>query len=136
MPEYEMNGAGDKAPVFSPAGKHFGGRPVTHEAATSELTLNDEFVCGRVAAGNWFCGGIAHFDDLDSNGAPAVVFDVLIGATTFKAGLTEAQAGGTVLVLAEPVLVTEETEVKLKVATAPATAQAGTIAFVPWVVGN
>ena len=131
-----FDGAETTAPAWEPLGPLMGGKPVTREVATGELELADIWIVGRLAKGATFVGGLLFCDDLDSNATPAVVLDVLVGSTTFKAGLTTAQAGGSTVVLGDPITATVESDIKIKVATAPATAQAGTVSFVPLIVGS
>ena len=70
--------------------------------------------------------------DLDTNGAPAIVFDIgdAASANRFIAGATTGQAGGTNTTLAAAGLnyeFTEDTPIVWKTTTAAATAAAGTI---------
>lgn len=116
----------------------------TYPALAGDLTLNMIFEMAAIPAGCRFVDAILDSDDLDSNGSPLITLDVGVMSGVFGdatqtrtmdasiiAADTVARAGGSV----RPSLKTafrqsasdQPQSIGVKVAAAPATAQAGTI---------
>lgn len=109
---------------------------VSHEISAAELQLADKIVFGRVPAGAVYVGGHLATDDLDSNGTPTLVLDVgddddadglLDGSTTGQAAAV-TQFNGAFITNAKKTAA--EKNIILTVATAAATAAAGTVRLV------
>lgn len=108
----------------------------SHEYTTGELEANDVLQVGYIPAGATLLGFFMYSDDLDSNGTPALVRKITVGATDVATGLTYGQSAGGGFVAMEPLTVTSNTLVKMTVTTAAATAVAGTTALVPLYIPN
>lgn len=106
------------------------GQPVfqfnQYEVLTSELELNDIMKVGEIPANALVHQIILKTDDLDS-GSEALVWELLIGTTSYKAGITNAVAFAGTVAVGEPIITTAAANVNLKAATAATTGAAGTI---------
>ena len=108
----------------------------THEYTTGQLELNDVLEMGYIPAGATLVGFLLFSDDLDSNGAPALVRKITVGSTDVATGLTTGQSAGGAYVGMEPLVLTADTLVKITNTTAAATAAAGTTVLVPLYIGG
>lgn len=120
-------------PLFMPKGSNMACRRKTFEITTGELQLNDVIACIELPAGALIVDGWVAVDDLDSNGSPALVLHVGTGDDPdgLLASSSIGQAGGfarfDAALLKDGVALTVNDTVDVKVATAAATAQAGTV---------
>jgi hypothetical protein len=109
---------------------------------TGQLELADVLNMGYLPKGVTLVGFIAYATDMDTNGAPALVWKITVGSTDVKTGITIGQATAlsthslTQFLGVEPVTTTEPTLVKVTITTAAATAAAGTLILVPVYLGN
>ncbi len=110
---------------------------VTHEVTTTELQLADKIIFGKVPKGAIYVDALIAADDLDSGGSPALTFD--LGDTDSADGLidgaTVGQAAGSARATSGAYIINRhatpaEKNIILTVATAPATAVAGTVRVV------
>lgn len=108
----------------------------SHEYTTGQLEANDVLEAGYVPKGATLLGFFAFYDDLDSNGSPALVQKITVGSTDVKTGITTGQAGGGTFIGIEPITLTATTLVKVTNTTAAATAAAGTFVLVPLYLPN
>ena len=126
------NADGYNTTAFSGHGRQLCVLDVTHEFTTGQLELADKLRIGKVPAGAIYVGGYLATDDLDSNGAPALVLDVgdddasnglLDGATTGQAAAITTFNG---TYITNNTTVSAEKTISITVQTAAATAAAGT----------
>lgn len=129
-----VNQAGATSPAFSPIGSLLAGKPLKFEVTTAQIETADLHLVGYVPAGVTFVGYLLKTDDLDT-GSEEMIFDVLVGATTFDSGVTIAQATAGIIGTGDFITTTAETAIYLKIATDAATAAAGTVNFLPLYVG-
>lgn len=114
----------------------------TTELATTQLELNDVVQMGYIPNGVTLIGFVAFADDLDTNGSPALVWKITVGATDVRTGVTIGQAAAgltnslTQFLAIDPVTTTAATLVSVTFTTAAATAAAGTFCLTPVYLGN
>jgi hypothetical protein len=114
----------------------------TTELATTQLELADVIQMGYIPSGVTLIGFVAFADDLDSNGSPALVWKITVGASDVKTGITIGQATAvsthslTQFLAIDPVTTTAATLVSVTFTTAAATAVAGTLCLTPVYIGN
>ena len=134
-----------RKPVISPSGPEVVAVRFAISLGTGDLALNDIGKVGILPAGCVPVGLKVDSDDLDSNGAPAIVASVGIlnatlddistatadGGAAWGTGLTVAQAGGQVDVLSKAISRVQASGsdrfVGVKFTTAAATAVAGVL---------
>lgn len=108
--------------------------PYTVELTTGMMETDDLTAICRVPANATVIAFNVWSDDLDTDDSVALVWDILIGDTTFVAGIANdtAKAGTTVVGSSGHVTVTSDTIVYIKAATAAATAAGGTFQLTPF----
>jgi hypothetical protein len=107
---------------------------VSYSIATTELELDDIVQMVKVPAGATVYDVILVSTDVDTNGSPAVKFDVGDGSDDdyYIAASTVGQAGGvarSAALTAKPKTYTVDDTIDLHVDTAAATAAAGTVSL-------
>lgn len=98
------------------------------EVLTTEQETDDLIKVG-VLPPNALLHAVAFFtDDLDTDGSVALVWAILVGDTTYKAGIANDTAKAGTIAVGEPIKTTAMTSVYIKATTASATANEGTAA--------
>lgn len=128
-------------PVYQPPAATVAAKVGTIEATTGNLALNNIIEMVRVPPGATVLGVDLITDDLDSNGTPLIKLDVgdSDDPDYYVAANTVAQAGGRVeasAATAFPKTYAAEATINVKIQTAAATVQAGTITLVVYYLGE
>jgi hypothetical protein len=137
MPTYSLT-TGSTANAFRPLAQYVAQKTNVITMATTDLDLNDTFDICRLPKGARVLDIILSATDMDTNGTPTLVIDVGDSGDTdrFIDGATVGQGAGTIragnvagsaATLAAHTAYTAETLIYGTIATAAATAAAGTI---------
>ena len=123
-------------PLYLPRGSERATRRLTFEVTTGELELNDIIQSIELPKGALIVGGFLATDDLDTHACPTITIDVGTGDDPdgLLDGTTIAQGGGHAAfngdLLRDGAALTVDDTVDVKIATAAATAAAGTVTLV------